>query len=93
MENVRISFEVPSTGGYTVRELTERARRFVAELVEPGSGQEPQGDLPWALAPHTDEEISAELDRRWEHYLAHPESAIPHEKVFEEVMSRICAGQ
>ena len=64
MENVRIGFEVPNTGPFTVKELTERARRFVAELVEPGVGysveEDAQVGLPWALAPHTDEEISAE---------------------------------
>lgn len=38
MDKIRISFEVDSTGPYTVQELTARAQRFVAELVEPEWG-------------------------------------------------------
>ncbi len=38
MDKKRISFEVDSTGPYTVQELTAHAQRFVAELIEPEWG-------------------------------------------------------
>lgn len=89
MENVRISFEVPSNGGFTVKELTERARHFVMNLVNPDREELDDEELAetftHALPYRTAEETAAELDRRWEHYLQHPESAIPHKKVMEEL--------
>ncbi|MCR4659491.1 MAG: hypothetical protein K5650_04255 [Bacteroidales bacterium] len=93
MENVRISFEVPYTGGIPVKELTDRARRFVMELVYPNktksSDVENSAVTSWALSPHTNEEIADELDKRWNNYMQHPESAIPHDKVMEEIKARL----
>jgi len=95
MDNVRISFEVPSIGGFNVNTLTEMARRFVMDVVSPAKDEPTEDEIADAISHvcrfHTDDEMAAELGRRWEHYQQHPETAIPHEKVFETVMSRICA--
>ena len=95
MENIRISFEVPNMGGFSAKTLTEMAQRFVMEIVSPltkeSTDEEIADAISQAMPYRTDEEIALELDRRWEHYMQHPETAIPQEKVFETVMSRICA--
>ena len=38
--------------------------------------------------PVTDPEIIAELDRRWQHYLRHPETARPAEEVLAELRAK-----
>ena len=95
MENVRISFEVPNVGGYTVKTLTDMARHFVMGLVSSTAKEIADEDIAnavgRAIPSRTDEEMAMELDRRWEHYLQQPETAVPQGKVVETVMSRICA--
>jgi len=87
METVRISFDVPYTNGISVKELTDRARHFVMELMSTDWKEESPSPASWALSPHADDEITVELDRRWNLFLQHPDSAIPHERVMEEIKS------
>lgn len=95
MENTRISFEIPNTGGFTVKELTERVKHYAMLLVNPaqdGEENEPTDEeitacMGRALPHRTDEEMAAELDHRWGHYMQHPETALPHEKVMDHLMS------
>lgn len=91
MENTRISFEIPNTGGFTVKELTERVRNYAMLLVNPREHEPTDEEIATCIGrafPHrSDEEMAAELDHRWEHYLQHPGTAIPHEKVMDHLMS------
>lgn len=75
MENTRISFEVQNDNGFPAEALTFIAKKSVEEFM----------GLNSSSSTVTDEEIAAELDRRWEHYLQHPETAIPHKQVMEEL--------
>ena len=93
MENVTISFDVPSTGIYTVKELTERARRFVSELVEPvaemPSDDEIDVAIGHAIPMRTAEEEQAELDRRMDDLLAGRAKTIAHENILNRVMAAL----
>ncbi|MBP3762297.1 MAG: hypothetical protein J6I49_00275 [Bacteroidales bacterium] len=93
MENIRISFEVPGTGPYTVNELTERARRFVSELVAPQadgpSDEALDALLDRAFAPRSIEEEAAELNRRVDDLLAGRATTVPHDEIVQHVMNAV----
>jgi len=89
MENVRISFEVPYSGGFTVKELTDRARHFVMELVNPNT-EEPSDEeialmIQKALTHLTLKEEQQELARRIKEMEEDPASTYTSTQVFEQL--------
>ena len=93
MDKIRISFEVDSTGPYTVQELTARAQRFVAELVEPGmdepSDEKVGAAIRQAFSPRSAEQEEAELNRRIDDLLAGRATTIPHGEILGRVVAAI----
>lgn len=89
MENTRISFEVPSTGTYTVEELTARARHFIMELVLPTKEKTSDDEIAKLIQnvfpPRTVEEKKEELDRRIRHMEEEPSSMLSSDEFFKEL--------
>lgn len=67
MENVRVNFTVPQGGGYPVATHTDDEVAAVVERV---------------LQARTAEDERAELNRRWQHMKAHPDSTYSSQEVF-----------
>ena len=89
MENTRISFEVPSTGTYTVEELTARARHFIMELVLPTKEKTSDDEIAKLIhnvfPPRTVEEKKEELDRRIRQMEEEPSSMLSSDEFFKEL--------
>ncbi len=89
MENTRISFEVPSTGTYTVEELTARARHFIMELVLPTKEKTSDDEIAKLIQnvfpPRTVEEKKEELDRRIRQMEEEPSSMLSSDEFFKEL--------
>lgn len=89
MENTRISFEVPSTGTYTVEELTARARHFIMELVLPTKEKTSDNEIAKLIQnvfpPRTVEEKKEELDRRIRQMEEEPSSMLSSDEFFKEL--------
>lgn len=89
MENTRISFEVPSTGTYTVEELTARARHFIMELVLPTKEKTSDDEIAKLIQnifpPRTVEEKKEELDRRIQQMEEEPSSMLSSDEFFKEL--------
>jgi polyhydroxyalkanoate synthesis regulator phasin len=89
MENTRISFEVPSTGAYTVEELTAKARHFIMELVLPAKGKTSDDEIARLIQnvfpPRTVEEKKEELDRRIQQMEEEPSSMLSSDEFFKEL--------
>lgn len=89
MENTRISFEVPSTGTYTVEELTVRARHFIMELVLPTKEKTSDDEIAKLIQnvfpPRTVEEKKEELDRRIRQMEEEPSSMLSSDEFFKEL--------
>lgn len=89
MENTRISFEVPSTGTYTVEELTARARHFIMELVLPTKEKTSDDEIAKLIQnvfpPRTVEEKKEELNRRIRQMEEEPSSMLSSDKFFKEL--------
>lgn len=89
MENTRISFEVPSTGTYTVEELTARARHFIMELVLPTKEKTSDDEIAKLIQnvfpPQTVEEKKEELNRRIRQMEGEPSSMLSSDEFFKEL--------
>ncbi|MBQ3787663.1 MAG: hypothetical protein II849_02515 [Bacteroidales bacterium] len=89
MENTRISFEVPSTGTYTVEELTARARHFIMELVLPTKEKTSDDEIAKLIQnvfpPRTVEEKKEELNRRIRQMEEEPSSMLSSDEFFKEL--------
>lgn len=89
MENTRISFEVPSTGTYTVEELTARARHFIMELVLPTKEKTSDDEIAKLIQnvfpPRTVEEKKEELNRRIQQMEEEPSSMLSSDEFFKEL--------
>lgn len=89
MENTRISFEVPSTGTYTVEELTARARHFIMELVLPTKEKTSDDEIAKLIQnvfpPRTVEEKKEELNRRIRQMEEEPSSMLSSDGFFKEL--------
>lgn len=89
MENTRISFEVPSTGTYTVEELTARARHFIMELVLPTKEKTSDDEIAKLIQnvfpPRTVEEKKEELNRRIRQMEGEPSSMLSSDEFFKEL--------
>lgn len=89
MENTRISFEVPSTGTYTVEELTARARHFIMELVLPTKEKTSDDEIAKLIQnvfpPRTVEEKKEELNRRIRQMEEEPSSMLSSNEFFKEL--------
>lgn len=89
MENTRISFEVPSTGTYTVEELTARARHFIMELVLPTKEKTSDNEIAKLIQnvfpPRTVEEKKEELNRRIRQMEEEPSSMLSSDEFFKEL--------
>lgn len=78
MEAVKIDIELPSLGLYTKEELTELVQSYAMSLV-----------LSNHVSDLSVEDELRELNRRAAEMESDPSVCIPHEEVYERVMSRL----
>ena len=78
MDTVRIDIELPSCGYYSKEELTDMIYSYALSLVMPNS-----------VSDMSVEDELKELNRRAAEMENDPSVGIPHEEVYERVMSRL----
>lgn len=78
MNTVKISIELPSCGYYSKEELTDLIYSYALSLV-----------LPDSVSDRSVEDELEELKRRSAEMEKDPSVCIPHEEVYERVMSRL----
>ena len=78
MDTVRIDIELPSCGYYSKEELTDMIYSYALSLVMPNS-----------VSDMSVEDELKELNRRAAEMENDPSLGIPHEEVYERVMSRL----
>ena len=78
MEAVKIDIELPSLGLYTKEELTDLIYSYALSLV-----------MPNVVTAMSVEDELKELNRRADEMENNPSVCIPHEDVYERVMSRL----
>lgn len=78
MDTVKIDIELPSCGYYSKEELTDLIYSYALSLV-----------LPDSVSDMSVEDELKELKRRAAEMDSNPSVCIPHEEVYERVMSRL----
>lgn len=78
MDTVKIDIELPSCGYYSKQELTDLIYSYALSLV-----------MPNTVSDMSIEDELKELNRRAAEMESNPSVCIPHEEVYERVMSRL----
>ena len=78
VNTVKIDIELPSSGCYSEKELTELIYSYALSLVMPDS-----------VSDKSVEEEMSELNRRAAEMTSNSSVCIPHEEVYDRVMSRL----
>ena len=78
MDTVKIDIELPSSGYYSKEELTDLIYSYALSLV-----------MPNTVSDMSVEDELKELNRRAAEMETDPSVCIPHEEVYEKVMSRL----
>ena len=78
MDTVKIDIELPSCGHYSKEELTDLIYSYALSLVMPNS-----------VSDMSVEDELRELNRRAAEMEKDPSVCIPHEEVYEKIMSRL----